>query len=244
MKFTTYSDRGGMKINEDYTGSANKNGIYCFVVADGFGTNGSGAVAAELTVKTVLDEFMKNPRLDTFSICSYIESAQKVLLEKKSSEAKYGEMGCAAAVLMTDGTKAVWANVGDVRIYMYSGFLIKKVSEDHSVAFDKFKNGEIKYSQIRNDLDTNKLRRALGDRIAWQPSVSGTVRIGPHNSFLICTDGFWKNITEPETELIKLFSRSSKHWLKRMLKKAIKRLNAGSDNLSAVTIKMQLTDIL
>ncbi len=243
MKFTTYSDRGGMKINEDYIGSANKNGIYCFVVADGFGTNGSGAVAAELTVKTVLDEFKKNPCLDTVSVRKYINSAQKILLEKRASEEKYGEMGCAMAVLMTDGTKAVWANIGDVRVYMYGGFLIKNVSEDHSAAFDKFKNGEIKYSQIRTDLDANKLHRALGDRISWQPNVSETVRIGPHTSFLVCTDGFWKNITEPETELIKLFSRSSKQWLKRMLKKAIKRLSAGSDNLSAIAITMQLTDV-
>lgn len=244
MKFTVYSSRGGMKINEDFIDSANKNGIYCFAAADGFGKGGSGETAAKITVRTVLDEFMKKPELDAYTIGTYIEAAQRELLLKKSSEEKYGEMGAAAAVLMTDGTRVLWANVGDVRVYMYGGCRIKRVSDDQSAAFEKFLNGEIKYEQIRADADANKLRCALGDRIAWRPKVSEIMRIGPQHSFLICTDGFWKNITEPETETARLISVSSRGWLEKMLKKVTGRLKAGSDNLSAAAITMQLTDML
>lgn len=242
MKFTTYTDKGGRSINEDYISSTHKNGIYCFVVADGLGPGGSGAVASELAVKTVIKEFEKSPLLTSEALHSYIEEAHRQLLIKKSEKAEYGDMAATIAVLMTDGKRAVWASCGDTRIYIYRHSRINEVTEDHSAAFEKFVKGEIDYEDIRYDADSIKLRRALGDRLAWQPQVSEVFGINSAFSFLICTDGFWRLITEQETEIARFLSSSSKGWLKKMLKKIVLRTENGCDNISAAAITMQLGD--
>lgn len=244
MKFTTYCDKGKREINEDFTASGFKGGIYCFVVADGFGKEGSGAVAAKLTAQTIIAEFERDPVLSSKALYSYISEAHKALLAKKSEKTEYDDMGSTIAVLMTDGTHALWANSGDTRIYIYNCSRICEVSEDHSVSFDKFAAGKIEYGDIRTDADSNKLRRALGDRLAWQPRVSDVFEISSGFSFLLCTDGFWKMILEEETENSLRFSLSSKSWLSKMLKKIAPRLKDGSDNLAAIAIKMQFSDRL
>lgn len=240
MKFTTYTHEGGRSSNEDFLASSYKNKIYCFAVADGFGPDGMGAAASELAVNTVIAGFEENPSLDLMR--TYIEAAQKALLIKKSEAPQFGDIGTTIAVLMTDGSHAVWATVGDTRIYVYKGAHIMEVSEDHSVPFDKFRKGQIEYADIRSDSEYNKLRRALGDRLAWEPDISEKFSITSAYSFLICTDGFWRNILEEETELMRRFSLSSKGWLKKMLKKIAPRLNHGSDNLSAIAVTMQHGD--
>ena len=242
MKFTTYTNKGGRKVNEDFIASRYKNGIYCFAVSDGFGKGGSGTDAAQAALNSVLDEFMKNPKLERQALYSYIEAAQKTLLGMKSEKEQWGEMGTAAAVLITDGSRAVWAVTGDCRVYVFRGSRISEVSEDHSVSFEKFERGEIEYSDIRTDADANKLRRALGDRLAWQPDISEVFNISSAYSFLICTDGFWRCITEEDMEKTRLFSLSSRGWLGKMLKKIAPKLESGSDNLSAISITMQRKD--
>lgn len=244
MKFTSYIHEGGRKYNEDFLDSRYKDKIYCFVVADGFGPEGTGAVAAKLAVSSILDAFEAAPKLAPESLRAYITEAQRALLIKKSESAQFGDIGTTVAVLMTDGSDALWASVGDTRIYIYKGAQIIEVSEDHSVSFEKFAKGEIEFADIRIDSDANKLRRALGDRIAWEPDISEVFPISSSHSFLICTDGFWRSVLENEMERARMFSLSSKGWLDKMLKKIAPRLGRGSDNLSAVAITMQHSDSL
>jgi len=238
MKFTTYTDKGGRKVNEDAIGYRQKNGIYCFVAADGFGMNAD--VASRIAVDEILDAFEENPSLE--GMRKFIETAQKALLIKKSEAAEFGEMGTTVAVLMTDGKKAVWATVGDTRVYIYRRSRIVEVSEDHSIPFEKFSRGEIEFGEIRSDREANKLRKALGDRLAWEPDISSVFSISGSHSFLLCTDGFWRNIIEEEMEIASRLSISSKGWLNKMLKKIAPGISHGSDNLSAITIRMQYSD--
>ena len=244
MKFTTYTDKGGRACNEDFISSAFENKIYCFAVADGFGPDGTGATASEMAVNSVIDAFKKAPSLSGEALTSYITEAQKALLQKKSESARFGDIGSTIAVLMTNGKQAIWASVGDTRIYIYKGASLEEVSEDHSVSFEKFTKGEIEYGDIRSDSEANKLRKALGDRISWEPDVSDVFDITAAHSFLLCTDGFWRYISEKETEISRLLSVSSKGWLTKMLKKIAPRILAGSDNLSAVAVTMQLADAI
>lgn len=242
MKFTTYTHEGGREYNEDFLATAFENKIYCFAVADGFGPDGSGRAGAEIAVNSVIEAFKNEPEMSSEAVKKYITEAQRALLVKKSEEARFGDIGSTIALLLTDGTKAIWASVGDTRIYIYKGASLEEVSEDHSVSFEKFAKGEIEYDEIRTDSEANKLRKALGDRISWEPDVSEVFNITSSHSFLICTDGFWRNISEKETELLRLISVSSKGWLKKMLKKIAPKIHSGSDNLSVIAVTMQYGD--
>ena len=78
--------------------------------------------------------------------------------------------------------------------------------------------------------------------MSYEPDISDLVKINSGFSFLICTNGFWENIYETEMEEALRFSFSSKAWLEKMLNKIMPKIETGSDNLSAVAVKMQMGD--
>lgn len=242
MKFTYFTDKGGHTVNDDYFDEAGSGNIHIFAAADGMGKN--GGIAASLAVKTIIKEFKTKPELSSPALKHYIARAQSAVLEIKADNREYDNIGATLAVLITDGKRAVYANCGDTRIYIFRGARISEVTEDHSEAFEAFENGDIEYREIRLSPDRHKLRRAIGDRISWEPDISEIMGISSGHSFLICTDGFWNLITEDEMEKAKRFTASSSTWLKRMLKKVTARLREGSDNYTAVAICVQKMDTL
>lgn len=241
MKFTSYCHKGGRTVNDDYYGDANKNGIQCFVAADGLGTN--GGAASSLAVQTIINEFKQQPELSSAALKHYVTQAQSAILEAKAYTPEYDNIGTTIAVLLTNGKQAVYASCGDTRIYTFRHTSISEVTEDHSEAFEKFVTNHITYSEIRTDPDRHKLLRALGDRISWEPDISEVININSSFSFLICTDGFWNLVTEEEMEKSRRFAFSSSTWLKRMLTKAHSRITENSDNLTAVTICIEKSDV-
>lgn len=242
MKFTSFTDKGGRAVNDDYFAEAGKNNMHIFAAADGMGQNGSAA--SSLAVETIIEEFKTKPELSPAALKHYIAAAQSAVLEIKADHREYDNIGAALAVLITDGKRAVYANCGDTRIYIFLGSKISEVTEDHSQAFEAFENGDIEYREIRLDPDRHKLRRAIGDRISWEPDISDVIGISSRHSFLICTDGFWNLITEDEMEKSKRFTASSSAWLQRMLKKVAARLREGSDNYTAAAVCIQKMDTL
>ncbi|MDO5397932.1 MAG: serine/threonine-protein phosphatase [bacterium] len=242
MKFTSFTDKGGRAVNDDYFAEAGMGNIHIFAAADGMGQNGSAA--SSLAVKTIIEEFKVKPELSPAALKHYITRAQSAVLEIKAYNQEYDNIGAALAVLITDGKRAVYANCGDARIYIFRGARISEVTEDHSEAFEAFESGDIEYREIRLSPDRHKLRRAIGDRISWEPDISDVIGISSGYSFLICTDGFWNLITEEEMEKAKRFTSSSSTWLKRMMKKVTSRLRKSSDNYTAAAVCIQKMDTL
>lgn len=242
MKFTSYTDKGGRAVNDDYFAEAGAGSIHIFAAADGMGQN--GGTASSLAVKTIIEEFKEKPELSPDALKHYITKAQSAILEAKAYHCEYDTIGTTLAVLITDGNRAVYAHCGDTRIYIFRGSKISEVTEDHSAAFEAFERGDTEYSEIRISHDRHKLRRAIGDRISWEPDISDIININFSCSFLICTDGFWNLITEDEMEKSKRFTISSKKWLERMLKRLVPRVKPGSDNYTAATVCIQNTDTL
>ena len=242
MKFTFYTDKGGRTVNDDYFAEAGSGNIHIFAAAYGMGQN--GRAASSLAVNTIIKEFKAKPELSPAALKYYITKAQSAILEAKAYHRKYDTIGTTLAVIITNGNRAVYAYCGDTRIYIFRGSKISEVTEDHSAAFEAFERGDIEYREIRISPDKHKLRRAIGDRISWEPDISDIIKINSGYSFLICTDGFWNLSTEEEKEKSKRFTRSSKKWLERMLKILVTRLKPGSDNYTAATVCIQNTDTL
>jgi len=241
MKFTEFTDEGGREVNCDFISSANANGIHLFAVADGMGER--GYLASELAVMTVIEEFERAPALDQYALIGYISAARAELHKRKSEQREYDTADTTLAVLITNGSEAVYAHCGDTRIYTFRHRRLMEVTEDHSEAFERFSAGEMSYFDIRKSPVRHHLRRALGDGISWEPEVSEVIKIDASYAFLICTDGFWSLISEDEMQrAVALFSSSG--WLDRMLEIVNSRISDKSDNLTAAAIRMQITDQL
>lgn len=244
MKFTVYSDKGGRVSNEDCARVADKDGVYLFAVADGLGDKGGGELASRLAVDAAAQTFLKAPELSRECAARCMGAAHNLIIERRRGTDAVSDMATTMALLITDGKSAVWAHIGDTRIYVLRRGSIEEITNDHSAAFDSFTEGEIDFSEIRESRVRNRLRRVLGDRISHEFEVSEVLRLSGAYSFLICTDGLWEYVSEDEIERCHRASLGAKGWGERMLAIVQRRADRDADNCSFIAVRMQMTDAM
>ncbi len=237
MRVTWVSRTGGRKVNEDAIGKIRDKGILCIAVADGLGGHNAGEVASKLAVETILKSFSDMPEFSKESITRYITDAHNAILGKSKTDPDYLYMSSTVVVLLVKGKKAIWAHVGDSRLYRIEKNRIAEVTEDHSLAFLDFMKGNIEYDQIRESENQSRLTNALGSYIK-DLKVSEITTLSGTTAFLLCTDGWWEYVREEDIESLSESSRDARSWLEKML--AVREANApeNSDNYTAAAVFM------
>lgn len=237
MIFDTYvySTAGGRSKNED-SAAARKlpDGILC-VLADGLGGHGGGEIASD----TVIKHFMEIPinefeNADEWFQTQFAHINQQII---EQQEAMSCNMRSTAAVILCKGNTVYRANIGDSRIYTITGREIE-VTEDHSVAYKKYKSGEITRAEIGSDEDQPRLLRALGNETRFSHDYS-SAEIKSGDGFLLCSDGLWEYVYDNEVLFDYLKATSAREWAELMLTRAISRIKPGNDNLSMITILLK-----
>src|SRR6202035_2754757 len=56
-------------------------------------------------------------------------------------------------------------------------------------------------------------------------------------AFLLCTDGFWENVTEPEIEVDFAKAEGTRDWLALMEGRLLERATESSDNYTAIAVR-------
>ena len=235
MKITWISNKGGRELNEDAVGKTRKKGIVCVVVADGLGGHSGGDIASGLAVKAIMDAFEKNPGFSKEHIEEYIKTANETVVTRAMSDPEQLYMSSTVAVFLKKGRRAIWANVGDSRIYKFCDSMITDVSEDHSVAFFDFVNGAIEYGDIRSHHDRNKLTSALGVAMDGM-NISEISGVNASTCFVLCTDGWWEYVTEDDAEQTLEKSTDAETWLKNMLAIREEKAPSDSDNFTVAIV--------
>ncbi len=235
MIVTWVSKKGGREINEDAVAKSRKKGITCVVVADGLGGHRGGETASDIAAEEIISIFNNEPGFSKEHIDRYIRHANEKIVGRAVTDPELVHMSSTVAVLLIKGRNAIWANVGDSRIYRLTDGIISEVSEDHSVAFLDFANGDIEYGDIRTNGNRNKLTSALG--IAMDGiNISEPMQINTRTSFVLCTDGWWEYVTEDDMENTFKASADAKEWFEKMLEIREQNAPSDSDNFTAVVV--------
>ncbi len=238
MKITydEYSNRGDRPHNEDALFCGEKSNKGVFVVSDGFG-GGNGAVASGVASKA-LGRTLADTVVGAWSMKRAIENADK---ELKTQQKKHGlaNIGATVAALHIDHDSAFYAHCGDSRVYLLSGSNMPIITADHSVSYQKYRDGLIDFDEIRYDEDRNNLTESLGSPRVRPTLAKKKVNLKSGDGFLLCTDGFWQNILDDEIYIDYLKSETSGRWLEFMLLRIMPRLQEGADNLSAICVMVE-----
>ena len=234
MRAVSLSNRGGRKHNEDCVGYARAGEIWCFVLCDGLGGQLCGEVASKLVCDMVRGEFERNPQISRSALRDYLKKAALAICAERDED-RYN-MASTVVALVTDGRKAVWAHLGDSRLYYISGGEILKITDDHSVAFMEFEGGMITYDDIRRSPNQNKLTRCIGDMDNFMPDISDVTELERGDAFLLCSDGFWEYVTEDDIEETINKSATPKEWLEKMLEVLHENEIEKNDNYSAIAV--------
>ena len=227
--YSGYTDKGGRKNNEDAFLCTESERGYLFLVADGLGGHGKGEIASALVVQELQRQFAEK---EQFDIEAAIRDANRLLLQKQEELGVKMKTTVTAAVVTPKGTTL--AHVGDSRIYAFRKKEIVFQTEDHSAAWLAL-TIEKSITDVRQCEERNVLTRALG--VSEDITISVTeLENGEYDRLLLCSDGFWEYVLEPEmADAVRSF-QSPEKWLEAMRKLLQQRIPGENDNNTAVAV--------
>ena len=227
----TYTNKGGRDHNEDSLRASAEAGV--FVLADGLGGHRSGEVASALAADAIFSGMTRDASLEEDGLLSLFQSANEELLRQQAQPGREEMRTTAVALKLAEG-QAVWAHIGDSRLYRFSGGELAGVTADHSVTYRKYLGGEISYMDVYHDDDRSRLLRVLGKE-PCRPEA-GQAAVSPGDAFLLCSDGFWEFVYNEEIQADLCRARTPEEWAEGMLLRHIRRTPPGSDNFSLITV--------
>ena len=227
----TYTNKGGRDHNEDSFRASAEAGV--FVLADGLGGHRSGEVASALAADAIFSGMTRDASLEEGGLLSLFQSANEELLRQQAQPGREEMRTTAAALKLAEG-QAVWAHIGDSRLYRFSGGELAGVTADHSVTYRKYLGGEISYMDVYHDDDRNRLLRVLGKESCRPEAGHGPV--SPGDAFLLCSDGFWEFVYNEEMQADLCKARTPEEWAQLMLLRHIRQTPPGNDNFSLITV--------
>lgn len=228
-----YTHRGSYPVNEDAAGDATSRGFTLLAVADGLGGHESGEVASRLAIESVAAAFRQAPSLDADTLTMLVKSAHRAVREAQP-EANGHHMRTTLVILASDGVAARWAHVGDSRLYRFRDGKILGRTRDHSVPEMLHRAGEIRDEDIRRHPDRGRLLQALGQDTDPKIAVSELQPIAPDEAFLLCSDGWWENVSDEEMENALGAASSPEDWLTRMARAIAGAASTPQDNYTAI----------
>ena len=229
---------GGREHNEDAVGQREIPGGTLFLLADGLGGHHRGAEASAQVIASMQEAAPPQDGEDLEQwLTRSITQANEVLLRLQADSGS--TMRSTLVALALTENQAVWAHVGDSRLYCVRGGRLLSYTNDHSVAYAKYKCGEITRAQIGKDEDQSSLLRSLGNPTRSHPDLEA-LDSPPQSGdgFLLCSDGLWEYLYDGEILADFCKSACAEDWARFLLLRVMGRIQPGNDNLSLITIML------
>jgi len=228
---------GGKDSNQDEALQAQTGGCWCWILCDGLGAQGGGETASRTVANTIVEWFEQHSECSPAAARTYLEAGRKALLAARGQNPYLAQMNTTAVLMVADAKRALWAHVGDSRLYRFRDGRVAWRTRDHSVPQTLVDAGRIEERQIRFHEDRNKLLKTLGGGSELDASIEEhAVEVQPGDAFLLATDGFWELVTEIEMEAELARAGSAREWLDGMEVRLRQRAFSGHDNYSAIAI--------
>lgn len=216
------------------------------VVADGMGGMAQGEVASQTAVKTVLEA--KLPKDITTAEQRNQWLLQSVQQANEAITKTVRDGGTTLSVVLAVGRELNIAHVGDSRIYLLRKGIICQLSEDHSLVAMLLASGQITYEESLEHPDRSTLIKSLGSKpqlsngyVQDLSSFGGnlSLKLEPEDTLILCSDGVWDLILEPELAEIFSGETSLQAASDRTIDLVLQR--GANDNATIVALKCHLS---
>jgi serine/threonine protein phosphatase PrpC len=215
-------------------------GYVLAVLADG----NNSAMAPDqvlLTSKHLLDEFRPGdaPSLSRLhELLRHIAQEAHEIIKMNPIAAVAEPQSALALLLLTPQGQAVWAHVGDARIYRFSGEACAMRSNDSDYVHHLIHHDKLPPEAAKKHRSSRLLNNALGNGMK-EPFVSVGAHDGlqPGDALMLCSDGLWQ-LFGPEELAAAVARNTPRQAAERLIGKAAERAQGKGDNCSMVIIKL------
>ena len=213
-----------------------------YAVADGMGGHVGGEVAARVAVETLDRAFEHAPTVD--GLRAAFSEANSAVWQESLMNADLRGMGTtltAMALVGGTGGKDVLAlaNVGDSRAYVFSDGELTQVTDDHSLAEERMRHGEMTEEEAAVHPQRHILTRALGVSSEVQADM-WELELRTGDRVLLCSDGLSNEVSTEEMAEILGEVDDPDEAARRLVDAANE--HGGADNITVVIVDVQVGD--
>jgi serine/threonine-protein phosphatase Stp1 len=186
-----FSSKGKQDINEDYIGTLSAENLGLYFICDGTSNYGHGQLAARLIAEEIINYTNKNYKetQPVNLIQTAINTANEAVWNKrKELKSKFGAT-VAGLYIIDKVIHAFW--IGDARVYQIRDSQIIFQSKDHSLNSILEHESSTTFPEINNY--NTIITASVSGKSIEKLSIT-KLQIVPGDTFVICSDGLWKNI--------------------------------------------------
>ncbi|HVT41961.1 MAG TPA: Stp1/IreP family PP2C-type Ser/Thr phosphatase [Acidimicrobiales bacterium] len=211
-----------------------------YAVADGMGGHVGGEVAARVAVETLERAFERTPTIEGLR-AAFLEANTAVWQQSQQNLDLRGMGTTLTAAALVGGPEGhdvlALANVGDSRAYIFSAGELSQVTDDHSLAEERVRHGEITEAEAAVHPQRHILTRALGvssevDTDMWELELRTGDRI------LLCSDGLSNEVDLQQMEEVLGTVDDPSEAAQQLVDAANE--HGGADNITVVVVDVQV----
>ncbi|MDE2593620.1 MAG: serine/threonine-protein phosphatase [Burkholderiales bacterium] len=239
IQIASRSEVGARTHNEDDLRYGSNGPLRFVVVSDGAGGHSNGAMASDLVVRTTALVLQRTTEFTPAMLVSAIEQANEAVNAGQQGLRAHQRMHATVVCLWLDasGYQALWAHVGDSRLYRVRRGRAHALTRDDSVVQQMVDAGFIKPDEARHHPRKNQLLAAMGMEEAMPVHVSPQAEsVQDGDAYLLCSDGWWDHLDLEDLEDTLLDAPSAQAWVDKMAELVAQRQKPNQDNYTAVAV--------
>ena len=244
LEFAEVSLTGDREDNQDRAAVVTGDGTALIVVMDGMGGHAHGARAAETGCKVMLELYRAEhkPLFDPLGFLHLaLGRAHAAIVAIGNRIAMDSRPRATCAVCLVQRGEAYWAHIGDSRVYHLRGGAVVTRTRDHSHVEQLLRDGSIREEEIPGHPMRNFVECCLGgESVIPEMTISPRQPLEDGDVLLVCTDGVWSNLKDPDIAgMLKPSAKangSTKPALTKLVEKAVAASAPHSDNASAASL--------
>jgi len=243
IQFFGLSDIGIREKNQDFWTSLPKENF--FALADGMGGHNAGEVAAKQTIESLSDYIRKNVYpLKKFNLKKKIGLLTQGIYQTNTHIYQLScdhnhlkGMGTTLCFIYFQNEKAIYAHVGDSRVYLFRKNQLIQLTNDHSLIQKWKSQGKDIQSRKHRHNYKNIITRAIGTQRRVSPEI-GHISTEEKDVFFLCSDGLTDYVAE--SQIIEILSSALELSTAVELLIEIAKANGSKDNITILMIRISI----
>lgn len=163
------------------------------VVCDGCGGYDGGGIAAQ-TVLEVLSRETPESLGDANYLSQVLENCAQAVFKKKIEMPSYSKMCTTIAGCIFLNDSIILFHSGDSRVYRYDGWVLARMTIDHSAVQQMIDMGRITEEEALASPNRSVITRCIGASCPPPEIYVANTAIAPGERFLLCSDGLWESV--------------------------------------------------
>jgi serine/threonine protein phosphatase PrpC len=239
---------GNRSSNQDRFMAIESDEGVLLVLGDGMGGQAHGEVAAQLLVDTATRRYLeavrpiKQPKAFLDSV---IQEAHQTIIEFGQRQSPPTASGTTGVLCLVQEGQAVWAHVGDSRLYVFQRGVSLYRTTDHSYVEHLYQQGAISRWEQDTHPKRNQITQCLGCRAAApESSISNAVNLRENDIVLLCSDGLWGPLDDAQMGTMMRDGEPLDDLLNEMAERSEHLSYPHSDNISGLALRFISNEVL